>query len=349
MKLSLIKIKNKLLAFVKKHYLLLVFFIIIFIGIIIGVNSYVTQLVESSEIELKQKLSPYRAEKGYCFRDKDSYTIVSYELKEKPSCVGEDSSVYKQMYGNTNFYYVAKNQPWGIIQYIQDNQSPDSYYEYRIEPCAVALKYTRDKSPEAEFKQLYNYLKDGFNFSSYDLPPEEIKTDFHYMERSDAGYFKNGLILGLRDTIIYYTDTLWYDYGSDRLFFTRTHKANLIVRQDYNKEDSYRSWGIVIFVGLEILVFMLFGYLRRIIKLIKTKPLGGILNILKYKRKQETHSVDTEYEVLLHKINPINFMTPYDAEKVKIANDLYSALLKSKDNKTIVKMIREKAIKELKI
>ena len=150
MKLSLnnlIKIKNIVVAFVKKHYLFLALFIIIYIGIEIGVNSYVTQLVESSEIELKQKLSPYRREKGYCFRDKDSYTIVSYELKEKPSCVGEDSSVYKQMYGNTNFYYVAKNQPWGIIQYIQDKQYPDMYNEFLIEPCAVALNYTRYKSP----------------------------------------------------------------------------------------------------------------------------------------------------------------------------------------------------------
>ena len=35
-------------------------------------------------------------------------------------------------------------------------------------------------------------------------------------------------------------------------------------------------------------------------------------------------------------------MHPYDAEKVRIANDLYSALLKSKGNDTIIQMIYEK-------
>ena len=58
---------------------------------------------------------------------------------------------------------------------------------------------------------------------------------------------------------------------------------------------------------------------------------------------------DAEYEVLMHKINPINFMNPYDSEKVKVANDLYSALLKSRDNETIIRMIEEKAKDILKI
>jgi len=42
-------------------------------------------------------------------------------------------------------------------------------------------------------------------------------------------------------------------------------------------------------------------------------------------------------------------MHPYDAEKVRIANDLYSALLKSKGNDTIIQMIYEKAKDELGI
>lgn len=42
-------------------------------------------------------------------------------------------------------------------------------------------------------------------------------------------------------------------------------------------------------------------------------------------------------------------MNPYDSEKVKVANDLYSALLKSRDNETIIRMIEEKAKDILKI
>jgi hypothetical protein len=42
-------------------------------------------------------------------------------------------------------------------------------------------------------------------------------------------------------------------------------------------------------------------------------------------------------------------MSPYDPEKVKIANDLYSALLKSQGNETIISMIKDKAFSELGI
>lgn len=350
MKLSLIT--NMLGAFVKKHWLLLVVFTIIFIGINIGVNSYVAFLVENSEIEIEQKLSPYRMENGYCFQ-KDRNNAVSYELREKPSCADKDSSIYKQMYGgNTNFYYVATNQPWGIVQYIQSDNSGVSR-EYYIEPCAVAINSIGYNSPIAEFDKLYDYVKKDFNVCSHDLPPEEIKTDFHYMERIDAGDFKNYLgIPGLPmydEPLVYFKDTLWYRYGSDRLLFTKELRNYIRIDLDNKKENLYRSRGVEILAALEILAFIIFYYLRRKWDKFKVRQLGGTLNFFKNKRIPETHSADTEYEVLLHKINPINFMKPYDAEKVMIANNLYSVLIKSKDNETVIKMIEEKAKKELKI
>jgi len=67
--------------------------------------------------------------------------------------------------------------------------------------------------------------------------------------------------------------------------------------------------------------------------------------ILSKKRRETSASV--EYSALLQKLNPVNFMHPYDAEKVRIANDLYSALLKSKGNDTIIQMIYEKGKDEL--
>jgi hypothetical protein len=64
---------------------------------------------------------------------------------------------------------------------------------------------------------------------------------------------------------------------------------------------------------------------------------------------QKEKGKDTDIDGLLLKLNPSNFMSPYDPKKVKIANDLYSALLRSQDNETIVSMIREKAKIELGI
>ena len=66
------------------------------------------------------------------------------------------------------------------------------------------------------------------------------------------------------------------------------------------------------------------------------------------KKRRET-SASVEYSALLQKLNPVNFMHPYDAEKVRIANDLYSALLKSKGNDTIIQIIYEKGKDELGI
>ena len=69
--------------------------------------------------------------------------------------------------------------------------------------------------------------------------------------------------------------------------------------------------------------------------------------LLPQKRRETSASV--EYSALLQKLNPVSFMHPYDAEKVRIANDLYSALLKSKGNDTIIQMIYEKGKDELGI
>ena len=98
-----------------------------------------------------------------------------------------------------------------------------------------------------------------------------------------------------------------------------------------------------------LLFFALFCYLKKRVSNFSLQSLRKIKNHLFKPRTSESGLSNFEYEVLLQKINPINFMNPYDAEKVKLANDLYSALLKSRDNATIVKMIEEKAKRELKI
>ena len=330
---------RKVLAFMKNHWLFLCLYAIIFLAIFICVNLAMNSEVEESENDIKRYEKNYFGDdKGICVRDKTTYTIVSYKLAEKPSPEGEDSSIYAQMYGSFDRYYVATNKPWDIVQYIYE------YGElkvYSINPCAVGIK-GEYSTPEQKFDDLYDKIYEGYNVNGkYHYTPEDCRSSYHYLKRESRDF----------------TDTLFYAEYSEKLFFTKKWYASYYVKEDTEKIlfDTYtRIFG---FILLETLLFALFWYLR---KKLKGKSFPSFSNLkdkvssikptIVSKSKTSDDSVsDTEYEVLLHKINPINFMNPYDAEKVKIANDLYSALLKSRDNETIIRMIEEKAKTDLKI
>ena len=329
------KVLYKLKSFLKQNWLFLFLYAFVFVIIIIGVNSYVTSEINHSEESIKRKIRPY--DDSY-YNYKDSYSIVSYELRDKPSMVDEDASLYEQMYGNANYYYAATNQPWAITKYQKGSIFHSYINAYRLQPCAVALKYKSENSPVKEFRQLYDLVVKNHDVKKQEITPlEDIKTDFHYIEK-----------ISLSDEVQYhFTDTLWYTDNSNNLFLTETRFAQYYICNDNEKESLYRYCGVAALVVIETIIFALIWYFRRRIKKIK---LGRFKNPLTKEPPTIDNSFsDADYEVLLHKINPINFMNPYDAEKVKIANDLYSALLKSKDNETIIKMIEEKAKKDLKI
>ena len=58
---------------------------------------------------------------------------------------------------------------------------------------------------------------------------------------------------------------------------------------------------------------------------------------------------DTLYETLIAECNPLEFMNPYDAEKVKIANEIYSQLSSNADNIPNLIELRNDAINKLGI
>ena len=332
------KIISKIGNFAKHHWLFLLLYAIIFIVIIIGVNLHVTDKVKSSKEEIESITSNlYESENGYCFREVQSYTLVQYKLMEKPSIEDMDSSAYEQMYGKANYYYVATNSPWNIIQYIKEQSGFIS--AYRIEPHAVALERRVSTSPGMEFRKLYDFTIKEFDVRVKDKSPEEIKTDFHFIIKSTSFVFLGPSIS-------------WFTFNSNKLFLERSFSDVYMVKEDSDKIELYRYGGVALFIFLETILFILFWYFKRNLKKIKSK-LKALDYYLDPHNKEtiiaENGLTDTEYEVLLQKINPINFMTPYDAEKIKIANDLYSALLKSRDNETIIKMIEEKAKRELNI
>lgn len=334
---------RKVFEFVKNHWLFLSLYSIIFLVIIICVYLYIDDEVKISEKDLDNQISSIfigKNNKGVCVHDKRNKYLVSYKSAEKPSPDGEDTSIYSQVYGTFDNYYVATNSPWDIILYEYNNGYVEKYI---INPCAVG---SNDLSPQLLFDELYRYLKEGYSIHDTYLTPEDTKSTYHYLERIDYD---------TDDT--YLVDTLWYNHYGDKLFFTKRYVSYYKITEDIYKTNSDIIKYTIGFLFLETLLFALFWYLR---KKMKGKPLPS-LKILKEKAKDNKSAIiqkaqksdnavtDAEYEVLLHKINPINFMNPYDAEKVKIANDLYSALLKSRDNETIIRMIEEKAKKTLNI
>ena len=56
-----------------------------------------------------------------------------------------------------------------------------------------------------------------------------------------------------------------------------------------------------------------------------------------------------EYEVLLSRCSPNNFMDPYDAEKVALANKIYSSILANRNDIEKLKKLKKEAEKKLNI
>jgi hypothetical protein len=305
---------------------------------------YIDDEINNSRQDISRRIEIYYGKtNGQCHRDETNYTLVSYVSAEKPKSEGKDSSIYEQMYGSFTNYFVATNKPWNIRQYKYDG---NLLRAYTINPCAAGI-YSEHKRPEEAFKTLYNNIMEGYNVvaKGYYILPEKVKTDYHYLMEyhTDLG-----------------TDTLWYSDYSDRLFFTKHCYAYYIINMDNNKETREYVFLITVFILLETLLFAIFWYVKKkAMTKLNVYDFNKLKDKIRFANRFPLHLfgkttnkqsvTDVDYEVLLHKINPINFMNPYDEEKVRIANDLYSALLKSKGNETIIRMIEEKAKETLKI
>lgn len=337
---------SKVTTFAKKHWLFLSIYVLVLIVICVGVYIYIQHEVEKSKKRIESLMENYYGDKeGLCLRDETSYTIVSYKLVDKPSREGRDSSLYEQKYGGFNRYYVATNEPWDIEKYKYES-GPEGgvILLYYINPCAVGIKNEND-NPEYEFRRLYNNIIDCYkvNQNSHKPHPEDLKSKYHSLDYRWIGHVR------IDNTTAYFIDTLWFNYGSDKLFFTEKHVADYIIQENHSIIIRDIIIHILCFVLFETILFALFWIFRK--KLMRNRK--SKLEVEQFNKNDRNGLIteklpitDVEYDVLLHKINPINFMNPYDAERVKIANDLYSALLKSKDNDTIIRIIEEKA-KEL--
>ena len=251
----------------------------------------------------------------------------------------DDTLSYNQIYSQIEHYYVAKSG-WEVKTYaFQQNQIVETV----IRPSSFGSYPNCTTSPTDAFKYLYEFIKR--ENSSHDIIKEstwddiDIESDYHYLDKHEFQ-----LPPFSRE---YKCDTLWLDMPYGKIFMEE-EKTNCysILTNVYKISKTKRLYVAIATITEAIIAFLIVKAIRASRRM-RHKISLNWKAILPKKRRETSASV--EYSALLQKLNPVNFMHPYDAEKVRIANDLYSALLKSKGNDTIIQMIYEKGKDELGI
>lgn len=316
----------------KKYYLL--GYVITAAIFVIVVNICLNDKIDASLNDIKNQINEDIFEsKKYIGTCGDSYTIVGYKGATLPKNTSTDTTKYAQKYGRIVAYYKATGG-WEIRYF--ENMG-DSIIERSITPYAVGMFQLHDNwySPKRLFRDFYDSLT---NTDEID-PNNAYKID--KLQNLNSKFHK----ISARERNIDEYER-WGDYGGGRAFANWKIVKTYFVGGKIFKTGFYR----VLYNGVALFVpFLLYWVVVTVLKR-KKKPLKNQFNLdISLNRSTETSSNEKSVDELLTRLNPNNFMSPYDPQKVRIANDLYSALLQSRDNETIVSMIREKAKAELGI
>ena len=214
--------------------------------------------------------------------------------------------------------------------------------EKRIVPHAVGLK-SSSNDPEPLFKRLYENIIEDKDYN-IDLNNEDKLSKLENLETK----FHNISIRDVSDWKI--ENLMWYDFNNGKAYSRFLDVRHYIIDEKSNKVILY-LWLYIILTLFAIT--LLFVMIKKYYNKSSKKPVKNKrkfqLDISVNRASEDISDTSINVEKLLEKINPQNFMSPYDPEKVRIANDLYSALLSSKGNETIISMIKEKAESELGI
>lgn len=316
----------------KKYYL--IGNIILASVFVIFANIRLSDKITESHDDIRNKINKDIFEnKQYFGTHGNSYTIVSYSKAALPS--NSDSTLNKQQYGGIATYYKASGG-WTIRLF---KNAGDNVVEYSFKPYAVGLSeypgygYT----PDVLFRELYQSLVD---FDEIDVDNEY---KIHRLQNLNSKFYKIK-IAACKSGRDY--GTKWFEYGGNKAYAKYREENVYTIRMKSFKTGLYR----VVYNGAALIIsFILCWLFIRVLKR-KPQPLRNSYNLdISLNKTTETISNEKGVDELLTKLNPNNYMSPYDPQKVRIANDLYSALLQSRDNETIVSMIREKAKAELGI
>ncbi len=313
----------------KKYYLL--GYVVTAAIFVIVANICLNDKIDASLNDIKNQINEDIFEsKKYFGTCGDSYTIVGYKRAALPKNTSTDTTKYAQQYGRIVAYYKATGG-WEIRYF--ENMG-DSILERSITPYAVGLFY-ESWTPKPLFRDLFD------SWTNTDVIDRNNAYKIDKLQNLNSKFHK---ISAIERNIDEYES--WQDYGVGRAFAHWKIVKTYFVGGKIFKTGFYR----VLYNGVALFVpFLLYWVVVTILKR-KKNPLKNKFNLdISLNRSTEISSNEKVVDELLTKLNPSNFMSPYDPQKVRIANDLYSALLQSRDNETIVSMIREKAKAELGI
>ena len=250
----------------------------------------------------------------------------------------DDESANTQMYGGYEAYFKVKGiNCWSIrvLKKVSDNK----YELYCIRPKAAATR-SQSGNPSSAFDETYDNIcadedmncSDNYNYLIDNFGSSE--SEYHYIKR---GGLKYGSESGSVWWLTTWNGRVFYKYDSICSYSIEEKKVSVLMLKVL-----YYGTSFLFVLALFIIVY----WIRK-----KFKYVQGIKKVpfIPARTKKETEITQEMLDVLLLKLHPSNFMVPYDARKVRIANDLYEALQLNKDNRTMIEMIKEKAEQDLRI
>lgn len=260
--------------------------------------------------------------------------IIHYELDSIPQV--EDESKRQQMYGDYENYFKISGG-WYILMLKRDG---DVILKYRIYPFAAItnwsnpvnlIKETRDAAIECDEYHCNDYYE--YRISNIDGK----ETKFYKFERNNFTSDNNN------------EDVQWWNFDSGKGFVKKELACSY---QLVEKESDIFFFQLKCYtIGLLIymLIVLLINWTIRKCVIINNRIKRKFSKAHGRNKTLDSKDVEKLYQKLRLEIHPSNYFNPYNPEKVRIANDLLEALENNKGNRTIIEMIRDKAVKSLGI
>lgn len=246
------------------------------------------------------------------------------------------------------------------------------YVQYSLEPIAVGYKKLTNKYEKAFRPSLYDCCKNQFKYITendeeikYFYNPSQINRIVNFQSIGNKYYY----LSRQRDNEWSEEKPKYYRYEDDfkkremyetfngisyihnyyyKAFYAKTFPDYYNFYFNQNAYDSdfseFNKKGLNIIL-LSLIIIFIFPIYYTIKKGIKNK-----IELKKYDNQSVISTINSpEFELLLLKCSPKNFMNPYDAEKVALANKIYSSILTNQNNTRKLNKLKKEAEKKLNI
>ena len=320
------------------HRITFIVYVAILIATIEFCHNYIITEMEDDKEHL---FNAYPSEGRYFAAGYNLDGIIHYEQDSIPRV--EDESERLQMYGDFVTYFKVSGG-WHILKI---ERHGDEIYKYRIYPYAAITDgyYPVDIINDTR-KAVIREAGDRYNNDYYE-------NSISSLGERESDFYKFGSIVlsevpTRMDRISWYNS--YYDSGCIGKGFVEKKLVSTYVLVE-KKGDILFFQMKCYAVGLLLYVIMIafINWVIGVCVALKNKITSRSTNVRRRNNALDPNDVEKLYQRLLLEIHPSNYFKPYNPEKVRIANDLLEALQNNRGNRTIIEMIREKAVKSLGI